>query len=97
MLFALGGVFVACFWPTLLAVASDSIATGSTVLFSLLAAAGIVGCVLVPWAIGALGDLCGLRLAMLVLPASCLLLAGALLGALWFVAHRPPRAQGHLS
>lgn len=78
-LFALGGLFVACFWPTLLAVASDHICTGSMSLFSLLAAAGIAGCVLVPWAIGALGDLFGLRVGMLVLPVSMALLLGLLL------------------
>ena len=70
VLFALGGLFVACFWPTLLAVASDHICIGSMSLFSLLAAAGVSGCVVVPWAIGALGDIFGLRAGMLVLPAS---------------------------
>jgi len=69
-LFALGGLFVACFWPTLLAVASDHIATGSASLFALLAAAGITGCVIFPWGIGALGDACGLRAGVLLLPAS---------------------------
>jgi fucose permease len=75
VLFALGGLFVACFWPTLLSVASDRIAVGSTSLFSLLAAAGVTGCVLVPWTIGALGDVLGLRMAVLVLPATMVLLA----------------------
>jgi fucose permease len=70
MLFALGGLFVACFWPTILAVASDEIATGSASLFALLAAAGIAGCVIFPWAIGALGDAFGLRVGVLLLPAS---------------------------
>ncbi len=70
VLFALGGLFVACFWPTLLSLASDHISRGSTSLFSLLAAAGVTGCVIVPWAIGALGDAVGLRGAVLVLPAS---------------------------
>jgi fucose permease len=74
VLFALGGLFVACFWPTLLSVASDHISTGSTSLFSLLAAAGVGGCVIFPWAIGRLGDAFDLRLAMLVLPASMLVL-----------------------
>lgn len=80
-LFALGGLFVACFWPTLLAVASDHICTGSMSLFSLLAAAGIAGCVIVPWAIGALGDVLGLRAGILVLPASMALLIVMLLVA----------------
>jgi len=74
VLFALGGLFVACFWPTLLSVASDHISTGSTSLFSLLAAAGVGGCVVFPWAIGRLGDAFGLRIGMLVLPASMVIL-----------------------
>lgn len=74
ILFALGGLFVACFWPTLLSVASDHISTGSMPLFSLMAAAGVSGCVVFPWAIGRLGDLLGLRLGVLVLPASMLVL-----------------------
>lgn len=74
ILFSLGGLFVACFWPTLLSVASDHIATGSTSLFSLLAAAGVGGCVLFPWAIGRLGDMLGLRSGVLVLPVSMVIL-----------------------
>ncbi|MBU0610227.1 MAG: MFS transporter [Armatimonadetes bacterium] len=74
VLFALGGLFVACFWPTLLSVASDHISTGSTSLFSLLAAAGVGGCVVFPWAIGRLGDAFGLRIGMLVLPVSMVIL-----------------------
>ncbi len=69
-LFALGGLFVACFWPTILSVASDELAAASAHLFSLLAAAGIAGCVVFPWAMGALGDAFGLRNGVLVLPAS---------------------------
>jgi len=78
VLFALGGLFVACFWPTLLSVASDHISTGSTSLFSLLAAAGVGGCVLFPWAIGRMGDAWGLRIGVLVLPVSMVLLLVAL-------------------
>lgn len=68
VLFALGGLFVACFWPTLLAMASDHISIGSTSLFSLMAAAGVLGAVVVPWAIGALGNLSGLRAGIMMLP-----------------------------
>ena len=78
VLFALGGLFVACFWPTLLSVASDHISTGSTSLFSLLAAAGVGGCVLFPWAIGRMGDVWGLRIGVLVLPVSMAILLVAL-------------------
>lgn len=87
VLFALGGLFVACFWPTLLSVASDHISTGSTSLFSLLAAAGVSGCVIVPWAIGALGDIFGLRAAVLVMPASMVVLL-VMLALVWRMTRR---------
>ncbi len=70
VLFALGGLFVACFWPTLLSMGSDHISCGSTTLFALLGAAGVTGCTLVPWTIGVLGDIVGLRGAVMVLPAA---------------------------
>lgn len=89
-LFALSGLFVACFWPTLLAIGSDQIAPGSTSLLSLLAAAGVSGCVIVPWAIGGLGDLFNLRVAILVLPVSMILLV-MLLGAATGLMHKHPR------
>lgn len=79
-LFALGGLFVACFWPTLLSVASDHISAGSTALFALMATAGVAGCMLFPWLMGRIGDIWGLRAAMLVLPASMIILL-AMLGA----------------
>ncbi len=89
-LFALGGLFVACFWPTLLAVASDYLACGSTTLFAFLSAAGVTGCIVVPWLIGALGDACGLRWAMTVLPATMICLAVLLLGgSRWMRAQVP--------
>lgn len=67
-LFGLGGLFIACFWPTILSVASDNIARGSTALFALLSTAGVIGAMTVPWLIGDLGDALGLRLAMAILP-----------------------------
>jgi FHS family glucose/mannose:H+ symporter-like MFS transporter len=69
-LFGLGGLFVACFWPTLLAVAAEEVQAGSASMFALLAAAGIGGCAVIPWAIGALGDVGGLRSGTLLLPAA---------------------------
>lgn len=90
-LFALGGLFVACFWPTILAVASDNIAAGSTSLFALLAAAGIIGCVIVPWGIGALGDAFGLRSGILLLPGSMVLQVIVLQAASRMIARRGSR------
>jgi len=77
-LFALGGLFVACFWPTILAVASEQISAGSATLFALLAGAGISGCVIFPWGIGSLGDLHGLRIGILLLPVSMVLMVATL-------------------
>ena len=96
-LFALGGLFVACFWPTLLSVASDHIATGSTSLFSLLAAAGVSGCVIVPWAIGRLADAFDLRTAVLIHPALMVLLIAVLVVAMRLIGREPgpePSAEG---
>jgi len=81
-LFALGGLFVACFWPTLLAVGSDHIAKGSATLFALLAAAGISGCVILPWGIGEVADAAGelgLRIGVLLIPASMVAMVVVLL------------------
>jgi len=88
VLFALGGLSVACFWPTLLAVASDNIATGSASLFALLAAAGIAGCVVFPWAIGALGDAFGLRGGVVLLPVSMVMQVAVLAAASRIIARR---------
>ena len=84
-LFALGGLFVACFWPTLLSIASENIAAGSTSLFSLLGAAGVSGCVIFPAVIGALGDAFGLRLAVIILPISMVLIIAMLIAARGYV------------
>ena len=89
-LFALGGLFVACFWPTILSVASDELAAGSAHLFSLLAAAGIGGCVVFPWAMGALGDAFGLRNGVLILPVSMVAQVGVMVAASYVIARRPP-------
>lgn len=78
-LFGLGGLFVACFWPTLLAVASEQVQAGSATMFAFLAAAGITGCMIFPWAIGALGDAAGLRAGTLLLPAAMTVQVGLLL------------------
>ena len=94
-LFGLGGLFVACFWPTLLAVASAEVQVGSASMFAMLAASGIAGCMLFPWGIGAVGDLAGLRAGTLLLPVSMALLVVLLLVA-WrqSKAHHVPTAAG---
>lgn len=66
---AFGGLFIACFWPTLLAVASEHL-EHSSALFALLAASGIAGCTVFSWLIGAVGDWAGLRVGMGLLPVA---------------------------
>jgi fucose permease len=80
--FALGGLFVACLWPTLLAIAAARVQLGSTTMFALLAAAGISGCTVFPWAIGAIGDAAGLRAGVALLPAA-MVVEAVLLGTIW--------------
>jgi fucose permease len=87
-LFALGGLFVACFWPTILAVAAERVQVGSATMFALLAAAGISGCMIFPWCIGAVGDAAGLRVGAGLLPASMVIEVGVLLIAWRMVAGR---------
>jgi len=92
-LFALCGLFVACFWPTLLAIAVARNPGGSTAMVSLLAAAGIGGSAVFPWAIGALGDRVGLRGGLAILPLSLVVLALLLLGV-WRRRSRATRRSG---
>jgi fucose permease len=68
-LFALGGLSVACLWPTILAVAAQEVQAGSATMFAALAASGVVGCMIFPWGIGIVGDVAGLRAGSALLPA----------------------------
>ncbi len=79
ILFGLGGLFIACFWPTILGVASDTIRVGSSTLFAILSAAGVGGAGLLPWVMGVVGDAAGLRAGVALLPASMVLEVAALL------------------
>jgi len=93
-LFALGGLFVACFWPTILAVASQHVQRGSATMFACLAAAGIGGCGVFPWGIGALGDVGGLRLGAALLPVSMVAELAVLIIAWRMLSRRgPARSQ----
>jgi fucose permease len=70
------GLTVACFWPTLLAIAVELLEDTSTAMLALLAAAGIFGCALFPGVLGVLGDrFGGLRAGLAMLPIAMLLLA----------------------
>lgn len=59
-----------CLWPTTLALAADLFPRGGAMMFAALAAAGNLGCFVMPWVIGAVADVASLRYA-LALNALC--------------------------
>jgi fucose permease len=81
-LIAAGGACVAFFWPAVLVLATEKMATSSSTLFALLAVAGITGYGLVPGLMGAAAEDFGLRAALALVPAS-FVLTGVLLHAVF--------------
>ena len=67
-LFALAGLAIACYWPTILAEADDFLNVNTTILFVLLSAVGMVGFGLTPWIMGIIGDNVGLRAGFAIIP-----------------------------
>ena len=68
---SLVGFGVACFWPTLLAVAGDRFPQAGASMFSVLSAAGTLGCAAAPAVIGWIAKACGsLAPAMVALAAA---------------------------
>jgi fucose permease len=72
-LLALAGLATACFWPTIMAEAEDylsatTLRVNSTILFILLACAGLIGVGLTPWTLGMIGDSSELRSGFIVIP-----------------------------
>lgn len=80
VLLALSGFVCAVFWPSILSVATQRIATGSATLLAMLSTAGIVGFGAMPSAVGALADAqkAGLRGGLALVPVG-FLLAGIVL------------------
>jgi fucose permease len=81
---ALAGLATACFWPTIMAEAEDylnatSLRVNSTILFIMLACAGIIGFGLTPWILGMIGDSSELRSGFIVIPLLFTLLVVVLL------------------
>ncbi len=87
------GLTVACFWPTLLAIATEVLDDTSTAMLALLAAAGIAGCALFPWVLGWLGDLFSLRAGLVMLPVAMAVLVVVLLALLVSEARRARRPE----
>lgn len=67
-LLALAGLATACFWPTILAEANAYLKVNSTILFVLLACAGIIGFGISPWVMGLIGDAASLRSGLAIIP-----------------------------
>lgn len=84
------GLTIACFWPTLLAIATEVLDDASTAMLALLAAAGIAGCALFPWLLGVLGDMWSLRAGLALLPLAMTALA-LLLGGMALTLRRQDR------
>ena len=70
VLLGLAGLFVACFWPSILALATDRIARRSARLLAMLAVAGIAGLGVMPLAIGMLAERFGLRVGLAIVPVA---------------------------
>ena len=75
-LLALAGLATASFWPTILAEADAFLPVNTTILFILLASAGIIGFGFTPWVMGVIGDNAELRSGFAIIPA---LFAGLIL------------------
>ncbi len=89
----LAGLTIACCWPTLLAIATETLETTSTPMFVLLETFGIVGCGVSPLALGVLGDAYGIRSGLLLLPVASGTLAAVLVAVGAAQARRRKRAE----
>jgi MFS family permease len=76
LLLFLSGIATAPFWPSVQSHSADRLPhVDTTMLFILLACAGVPGCGVATWAMGYLGSLGGLNRAFYLVPACYLLLA----------------------
>jgi fucose permease len=67
-LLALAGLATACFWPSILAEADGYLKVNTTILFVLLACAGIIGFGSTPLIMGVIGDNVELKAGFVVIP-----------------------------
>jgi len=74
----LAGLCVACFWPSILTLATSRIGAGSARLLAMLSVAGLVGFGAMPWAVGMLAESFRLRVGLALVPAA-MALAGIVL------------------
>jgi MFS family permease len=90
ILLGAAGLCLACFWPSILTVATERVAAGSATLLALLATGGIFGFGALPQAIGLVAEKWSLRGALALVPAA-LAVAGLILRIVFRVT-RPPGA-----
>ncbi len=91
LLLFLAGIATAPFWPSIQSCCADQLPqTDTTMLFILLACAGVPGCGVATWLMGYIGNQNGgLGKAFYLVPA-CYLILALLIGFDWY-AHRPAR------
>jgi fucose permease len=90
--FVLSGLGIACFWPSILTVATQRIAVGSATLLAMLSMSGILGFGVLPWSVGQLADRFGLRTGLVLVPCA-LAVAGAALIVVFRLDLRQARAD----
>ena len=72
---AFAGIAAGCFWPSILAEASNCLKLNPTMLFVMLSCIGILGFGLTPWAMGAIGDYASLKISFFIIPVFFVILA----------------------
>jgi len=88
VLLVFAGLATGPFWPSIQSYCADRMPQlDTTMLFILLACAGIPGCGIFAWLMGLLGDWYGLRPSFLLVPG-CYLLLGGLIAFDWLVLTR---------
>lgn len=92
-LFAAAGMCVAFFWPAVLVLAAEKMATASSTLFALLAVAGTAGYGVVPHVMGIVAEGHGLRAGLALVPAS-FVVTGMLLLIAFKLSKPRPAAHG---
>ncbi len=79
VLLAAAGFSTACFWPSILSEAGDTLQVGSTRLFIMLSCVGIAGFGFSPWVMGVIGDRWELKAGFFVVPVMFGLLIAVLI------------------
>lgn len=95
-LLGLAGIAAACFWPTILAEASNCLKMDSTLLFMMLACIGIVGFGFTPWIMGVIGDKAGLRTGFYIIPGLFVVLI-FVLAIEWRMSRKEPKIAMEVS